>query len=1007
MNYLGLTVFAGNTPGLILDFFPETKEYLVEFTDGRVVRTSKVYWDKTIPSEPDIAFYRQSSLGNGEQLIYDSEIGWDIVSAIDIVDEPSDLNDWVDDYKEDAEADHSSIEDKLNEVLDTLNELVEKDKSVHEKLNGEDDSAVQKQDHDATEDSYWDRSTKPNPMAYDEEFPAGQYNERNPGTLNPTAKTAKDCGCWEGYKRVPGTEPCAPGSCEKCDSARKKESAAKKKKHDADEAVKKINRVPPEGVRSNARRALKYIEEGKAGDGFQAATADRARRIAAGEELTEEHINRMHSFFERHAGGRSKKAKPGEITAWDVAWLAWGGDSGRSWAAKVDAQLHKARHPGSKGKHSSVKESDNPYAMRRKQVEFNTENMGDLPNELYFDVAKRFNIPISTADQTTPDTDIGYQALLQEAEKVLHGDSSSDPRVNEVANYISGWLQERGWTPEGYDLEERPHDEFPFNKQVASATMYWDPASKDMSVGYDRDEDLNRSDIGGNSNVRHAEGEAQKNQHGDQEGNPEMLGLGSDTPFPAPPLDVAKIIRTKAKDIENPNTEVWERMFSHVREENEWEDMQFTSTAVCPKCSDPLVNNKCYVCGEDKTSYVQKIDGLIRVAQSLQPQAAELGRLFGLALAGNKESVTQPSEGIFAIEIHGVDSHPENGGTGNYNAEHGDSPEYLKDVNHGGGGWIDATPEMIVEGMPKVIELSESDESGEGNKIVKSLERFFDEVFGDEFKDNKEKAKKEKNSSAHVSNGIPGAIGYGQTYPYQGGQSVPQQTNKAVGVEQTPVANDPNDNYCRHCEKNFVPGKCSYSQNNNLAPKFCEALANQMRQAAVEGITDIDGNPVEEGETYRVFAGVDEEPDVVRITNVSPSGVSVTRIDSVFPDNEGQPYEISNERFSTEDMRFDKADELNPNEIGIANPDPLDGTPETMDDAGPGHNDIPGQRDLSNRSMASTQHMAGRHYYPNQQKEFINENGKARNLDKLVLEGTHYVDNETTANIDDDFLFGV
>jgi hypothetical protein len=37
---------------------------------------------------------------------------------------------------------------------------------------------------------------------------------------------AKNCDCWEGYKRVPGTKPCAPGSCEKCDS-NSKESATK------------------------------------------------------------------------------------------------------------------------------------------------------------------------------------------------------------------------------------------------------------------------------------------------------------------------------------------------------------------------------------------------------------------------------------------------------------------------------------------------------------------------------------------------------------------------------------------------------------------------------------------------------------------------------------------------------------------------------------------------------------------------------------------------------------
>lgn len=35
---------------------------------------------------------------------------------------------------------------------------------------------------------------------------------------------AKECNCWDGYCRVPGTKPCAEGSCEKCDTGRKKES---------------------------------------------------------------------------------------------------------------------------------------------------------------------------------------------------------------------------------------------------------------------------------------------------------------------------------------------------------------------------------------------------------------------------------------------------------------------------------------------------------------------------------------------------------------------------------------------------------------------------------------------------------------------------------------------------------------------------------------------------------------------------------------------------------------
>lgn len=140
-----------------------------------------------------------------------------------------------------------------------------------------------------------------------------------------------------------------------------------------EDAVSKVNTVPPESVRNNARRGLKYYQEGKAGDGFEAATADRAKKIAAGEALTSEHINRMHSFFERHAGGRSKKAKPGEVTAWDVAWLCWGGDSGRTWAAKVDAQLHKAEHPNSKGKHSGNKIAQKPQVdLERSPEEVDT-----------------------------------------------------------------------------------------------------------------------------------------------------------------------------------------------------------------------------------------------------------------------------------------------------------------------------------------------------------------------------------------------------------------------------------------------------------------------------------------------------------------------------------------------------------------------------------------------------------------------------------------------------------
>ena len=107
-----------------------------------------------------------------------------------------------------------------------------------------------------------------------------------------------------------------------------------------------VNLTPPESVRAAARRGIKYHSEGKAGDGFESATLTRAKKIADGQELTPEHVKRMHSFFERHAGGRSEKAKKGEVTPWDVAWLAWGGNAGRSWAASKVKELENAKTSG-------------------------------------------------------------------------------------------------------------------------------------------------------------------------------------------------------------------------------------------------------------------------------------------------------------------------------------------------------------------------------------------------------------------------------------------------------------------------------------------------------------------------------------------------------------------------------------------------------------------------------------------------------------------------------------
>jgi len=94
--------------------------------------------------------------------------------------------------------------------------------------------------------------------------------------------------------------------------------------------------TPTSGMRSAARRGLDLVAKGKAGGGFEPATATRARKIASGAPLTRDHVMRMHSFFARHAVDRKPDwGAVGKETPGYVAWQAWGGDAGASWSRRL------------------------------------------------------------------------------------------------------------------------------------------------------------------------------------------------------------------------------------------------------------------------------------------------------------------------------------------------------------------------------------------------------------------------------------------------------------------------------------------------------------------------------------------------------------------------------------------------------------------------------------------------------------------------------------------------
>lgn len=104
--------------------------------------------------------------------------------------------------------------------------------------------------------------------------------------------------------------------------------------HLAKQAADASGFAPPEAVQSAAKKGLDLHGQGRSGDGLQPQTVSEAKAMAAGEKLSLEKIRRMNAWFARHAS--DEKAgwdKAGQETPGYVAWLLWGGDAGRRWAA--------------------------------------------------------------------------------------------------------------------------------------------------------------------------------------------------------------------------------------------------------------------------------------------------------------------------------------------------------------------------------------------------------------------------------------------------------------------------------------------------------------------------------------------------------------------------------------------------------------------------------------------------------------------------------------------------
>jgi hypothetical protein len=118
--------------------------------------------------------------------------------------------------------------------------------------------------------------------------------------------------------------------------------------------------VPPEGVRSAARRGLELRRKHKRGglDTKQAKKAgvgsgvQRASDLASGDALSIETVKRMKNFFSRHS--KYKEHHSDKTSAAYISWLLWGGNAGQRWAESVVRQYEAKKQRMKKSEASEI-----------------------------------------------------------------------------------------------------------------------------------------------------------------------------------------------------------------------------------------------------------------------------------------------------------------------------------------------------------------------------------------------------------------------------------------------------------------------------------------------------------------------------------------------------------------------------------------------------------------------------------------------------------------------------
>ena len=97
---------------------------------------------------------------------------------------------------------------------------------------------------------------------------------------------------------------------------------------------------PPKAVQKVGQRAVRWIDEGRAGKGFTDVGRGRAHQLANGDTVSDAEVKKMKGYFARHTVDKQadgfRRGTPGYPSPGRVAWDAWGGDEGERWVRGID-----------------------------------------------------------------------------------------------------------------------------------------------------------------------------------------------------------------------------------------------------------------------------------------------------------------------------------------------------------------------------------------------------------------------------------------------------------------------------------------------------------------------------------------------------------------------------------------------------------------------------------------------------------------------------------------------